>query len=331
MIFKNIFFQLHFRVGFWFVLGPIWGAILGPFWLNRLPARRALLGLKASKTASCDPWYPQGRPTSRKTRPRCPKGRPRVPKTLHRTPQDPPKRPKIDPRLPEDRFKESFSCYFLVSSICSSLSLLSSFFSLPFFLSSLFVLLSSIFSFLFYSLFFLRYSLLSLSLSSPFALVSFLCSVFSLLFSSFSPLPLLPNCGGELYLLGPPGAIWGRSWGLLGRSGRHLGRSRGLLGRSWGLRGRLLGPLGAILGRSWGLLERLGGHLGALGGDLRTLQVQLGSWSRLGTVLSAEIEVFLGACARACAFLERLLKRFWRPRGVGKLGPAECAGPGLTL
>ena len=87
--------------------------------------------LKASKTASSDPWRPKRHPTSPKTPPRCPKRRPRVPKTLPRTPPRPPKRPKIDPRPPEDSLKESFLCYPLFSSVCSSLTLLCSFFSLP--------------------------------------------------------------------------------------------------------------------------------------------------------------------------------------------------------
>ena len=136
-----------------------------------------------------------------------------MPKTLPRTPQDPPKRLKIDPRPPEDSLKESFLCYPLFSSVCSSLSLLSRLFS---FSSVLFCLLYSFFSSLSFLFFVIQISsLLSLSLSF-------------FRFSSFSSLlALFPNCGGELTYW----AVLGRSWGSLGCLLDPLGRSWGLLGR----------------------------------------------------------------------------------------------------
>ena len=108
------------------------------------------------------------------------------------------------------------------------------------------------------------------------------------------------------------GAILGRSWAVLGSLGAILAPSWAVLGPPGailGPLGRILGPLGAILGRSWGLLGRLGGDLGALGGDLKTFKVQHWYWYRLGTVLRAKIEVFLGACPCVCARTRRGQKK----------------------
>jgi hypothetical protein len=128
-----------------------------------------------------------------------------VPKTLPRTSQDLSKPTKNRPktaRRSSQRVFFMFSSSFLLSVLRFLFSLVSSP-SYIFLLSSLFVLLSSVLSLLF-SFFFLPALSLSLSLSL-FRLPSLL-SLFSLLSFLFSVLPRLPNCGGELYLLGALGA-----------------------------------------------------------------------------------------------------------------------------
>ena len=177
------------------------GAFWVPFWshfgLQNRPARPAMLGLKASKTASSGPWRPKTESRRAKTRPSRPQDTPGGCQECPRPPPDPPRpskrtknRSKAD--LRKMGSNSIFYVLLLFSSVCSSLSLLSRLFSLP---SVFFCLLYSFFSPLSFLLFFLSIFFPPLSLSF-------------FRFSSFSSLlALFPNCGGELTYWGALGAI----------------------------------------------------------------------------------------------------------------------------
>ena len=159
-------------------LESIFDSILGPL---LEPKFRAAAGLVDLKTTKVDLWAPKMLQEPPNRHPRPPKSAKEPAKMTQdplKTTQDARKMPPNDPKLPQDASKTPFSpC--LSSFLFLSLSL------------SLCLSLS-----------------LSLAFSSPF-------SLFSLLSLIFSSCPLLPNCGGELYLLG---ASWGALGGVLGAS-----------------------------------------------------------------------------------------------------------------
>ena len=142
------------------------------------------------KTTQVDPWDPKMPQEPPKTPPRPPKTTKdplKMPQDAPKTVEDAGKMPPNDPKSSQDAPKT------------------------PFLPLSFFPFVLSFFRFLALAL------ALAFSLSFSLSVVSLLFALCSL-FSLFSSLPLLPNCGGEL----PYGGPLERSWGLSGGLGELL-------------------------------------------------------------------------------------------------------------